>query len=132
MGRLRQLPQQVFRVAKYSVGETICGDTLRSYLFDLGVSSRGVESIMDGIRQGFKFTTLAISLRGRAIDWDQYRDPPVGGTKSRAVAERIARKGRGLFRLELWEHRPPDCMILRDSKGVLGFLGPLSPGLELR
>lgn len=112
---------------RYSIGEAVCGDALRNYLRGLNLSTSEVDSIMRGITE-FKFTTLAIDNSGGAIDWDQYADAPVG-PKSMNVAERIARSHRVWFNLELWRHEIPDCMVLRDRKDILSFLGPYAPGL---
>lgn len=114
-----------------TIGETICGDVCKSYLLSLKLSEREIEAIMEGVHNPeWKYTTLAIDHQGRVIDWDQYKEAPLGEI-SKSIARRIAQTHRHAFRLELFEHKPPDCITLKDKKGALGLLGPFSRGFEL-
>lgn len=76
---------------------------------------------------------MAIDLHGRGIDWHQYEVAPVG-MKSRSVVVGIVQRTNYFdwFEVELWEHKPPNCMVLRDRAGSLGLLDIFDKGLQIK
>jgi len=110
-----------------------CGEELRKYLSDRGLTNRNIDAIMDGIHsREWQYTYLVVShstTGGVVLDWDQVnesiaRNPEV---LKRIVLD-MTMKYRRSFKVELWENIAPNCMVFVNSRNALGLLAPNSRG----
>jgi hypothetical protein len=111
------------------IGAVLCGTELKQYLYKRGFSQKDVDKIFDAMRSGeWKYLTFAIDYRGKALEWKKYSEPPIGIWSRLLTHHLFANYRRIIWSVQLWEIRSPECIKLKDHKGMISMI---EKGLEI-